>query len=427
MRRGHVFALVDCNSFYCSCERVFNPKVRGRPVIVLSNNDGCAVARSDEAKNLGIKMGAPYFKILDIIQKHGVAVFSSNYALYGDMSRRVMETLSMFAPSMEVYSIDEAFLGLDGHSGRDLDVYGREIKRTVWRWTGIPVSVGVGSTKTLAKAANKLAKRVPGAGGVLDLLNHPDPDTLLEMLPCRDMWGIGSQWARLLESQGMRNALQLKKANRAWVRAKMGVVGERMVWELNGVSCLQLEEVEEPKKNITCSRSFGKLVTELEDLQEAVATYTSRAAEKVRKQKSVVSVVQVYLTTNPYREADPQYAPSAMLTLAEPTSNTPELIMHAARLLQKIYRRGFRYKKAGVLCCGLISKEEVPQGLFNRAENREKMARLMETVDRINARMGRGTVRFGAMGIEQGWKLRAERKSPAFTTRLAELPVAYAR
>lgn len=419
MAAQRIFALVDCNNFYCSCERVFDPKLRCKPVVVLSNNDGCAIARSEEAKKLGIKMGEPEFKIRDLMRRNHVHVFSSNYVLYGDMSHRVMQTLRQFTPSMEVYSIDEAFLCLEGLD-RDLIEYAQEIRQTVRMWTGIPVSIGIGSTKVLAKAANRLAKKNPQLNGVLNLVNHTEPDRMLERLACEDVWGVGRQFTKLLAEHQITNALQLKHADRNWVRKQMGVVGERLVMELNGVSCMKLEEVSEPKKNICCSRSFGKLITEKDELEEAVANYVCRAAEKLRRDSSVASVLQVFLLTNPFRN-EPQYTPQMTIRLPEPTNYTPLLITHALQMLGKMYRAGFNYNKAGVLLCDLIPETEVQQDLFSPIHQREQKQIAIRTVDALNRRMGKNKLRFGSQRFEHAWKVRAEHSSPAYTTRWKDL------
>ncbi len=277
-----IFALVDCNNFYASCERVFNPKLNGLPIVVLSNNDGCVVARSNEAKALGIGMGVPEFQVSPVLHAHQVHVFSSNYTLYGDMSQRVMETLEQFCSDLEVYSIDEAFLSLVGFERRDLTEYGRQIRRTVKQWTGIPVSVGIAETKTLAKIANCIAKRTLDTGGVFDLLACPDRDALLGRVAVEDVWGIGRNHAHMLKQHGITTAFQLRGVDDQWIRKRMGIVGLRLVMELRGVSCLDLEQCPSPKQSLTCSRAFGTLINTLAEMEEAVSVYTSRVAEKLR-------------------------------------------------------------------------------------------------------------------------------------------------
>jgi DNA polymerase V len=302
-----IFALVDCNNFYASCERVFNPGLKGQPLVVLSNNDGCVVARSNEAKALGIGMGVPEFQIRPVLRAHQVQVFSSNYTLYGDMSQRVMETLEPFSPDLEIYSIDEAFLSLSGFASRNLTEYGRTIRNTVKRWTGIPVSVGIAETKTLAKIANRVAKRTPDIGGVFDLLACPDRDALLGRIAVEDVWGIGPNHARRLKQHGITTALQLRGADDQWIRKHLGIVGLRLVMELRGVSCLDLEQCPSPKQSLTCSRAFGTLISTLAEMEEAVSVYTSRVAEKLRRERLAATVLTVCLSTNEYKEG-PQYS-----------------------------------------------------------------------------------------------------------------------
>lgn len=331
----HIFALVDCNNFYASCERVFNPMLSNIPVVILSNNDGCAIAMSNEAKALGIKIGTPLFKLQKLIDDNGVKIFSSNYTLYGDLSQRVMDTLSTFTPEMEVYSIDEAFLSLDGFN-RDLDKYGREIRSTIKQHTGIPVSVGIAKTKTLAKLANRTAKKHKVLNGVLDLSSLPEAtiDKYLNIFNVSDIWGIGEQNTKKLNNVGIYTALQLKNCSDQWVQNNLGgVVGLRTVWELRGISCIDIESVRPDKKAIISSRSFGLSVEELTDLEESVADYVSRAAVKLRKQNCLTGNLQVYLATNYFKPNDAHYSNSASMLLANPTDYTPELIQKAITLL----------------------------------------------------------------------------------------------
>ena len=416
------FALVDCNNFYASCERVFNPLLIGRPVVVLSNNDGCVIARSEEAKLLGIEMGAPAFKNDEKFRRHGVHVLSSNYALYGDMSARVMSTLRQMVASMEVYSIDEAFLGFEPWQGED---FGRELRARVRQWTGIPVSVGIASTKVLAKLANRIAKKTPSLHGVFDLTAASDPETVLARVACGDIWGIGRRLAARLASGGIQTALDLKRADGAWVRRELGVVGERIVRELNGISCLELEEAPEPQKGIATARSFGEPIQALEGLEEALATYTARAAEKLRSGGQLAGRLQVHLETSPFRPDQPQHYPFAQTNLPEPTSHTPTLIAAAAALLRKIYRPGHQYRKVGVFLTELSAEASAQLTLFG-ANPSSPANRLDSLVDSINRQYGTNTVRYGSMGFGQQWRMRQERKSRGFTTRWGELLVAKA-
>ena len=419
-----VFALVDCNNFYASCERVFNPKLHGKPVVVLSNNDGCVVARSNEAKALGIGMGVPEFQIRPLLKTHNVQVLSSNYALYGDMSQRVMETLEQFCPDLEVYSIDEAFLSLSGFTTRNLTEYGHTIRATVKRWTGIPVSIGIAETKALAKIANRVAKRTPDIGGVLDLLTCPDRDALLSRIVVEDVWGIGPSHARCLQQHGIMTALQLRQADDQFIRKQMGVVGLRLVMELRGVSCLELEQCPAPKQGITCSRAFGKSVTTLTEMEEAVSSYTARAAEKLRAEKLAVTTMTVFLKTNEFKDT-PQYSNGLTLTLPVATESTPELIRAALQGIRKIYRDGYVYKKAGVMFTGLVPASHIQTDLFD-SQNRARSKKLMAALDSVNDRFGSGTLHYASDGFTKPWRTQFHRRSPAYTTDWDALPVAMA-
>ena len=414
------FALVDCNNFYASCERVFNPRLIGRPVVVLSNNDGCVIARSEESKLLGIEMGAPAFKNEDKFRRHGVQVLSSNYALYGDMSARVMTTLRQMAPSMEVYSIDEAFLGLEPWQD---EAFGRELRARVRQWTGIPVSVGIASTKVLAKLANRIAKKTPSLQGVFDLTAAPDPDAVLARVACEDIWGIGKRLAVRLARGGIQTALDLKHADMAWVRRELGVLGERIARELNGISCLELEDAPAPQKGIATARSFGHPIEVIEGLEQALATYTARAAEKLRAGGQLAGRIQVHLETSPFRPDLPQYYPVSKIALPEPTSHTPELIAAALTLVRKIYRPGYQYKKVGVFLTELCSEATAQLTLFTPKTDNAS-TRLDTLVDQLNHRYGTNTVRYGSMGFDRKWRMRQERKSRGFTTRWGELLLA---
>src|SRR5437867_4499016 len=419
-----VFALVDCNNFYVSCERVFQPTLDGKPVIVLSNNDGIVVARSNEAKALGIAMGVPAFQVRALIRKHDVQVFSSNYALYGDLSRRVMDTLAQFSPQVEVYSIDEAFLSLSGFTGRNLTEYGRAIRATVKRWTGIPVSVGVAETKTLAKIAGEVAKRTRDAGGVCDLTAWPDRGAVLADIPVEDVWGVGPNWARLLTESGVRTAQDLREADEHWIRKRMGVVGARIVQELRGVSCLTVEDCPPPKQAVTVSRMFGRPVTTLAEMREAVAAYTARAGEKLRHERLAANVLTVFLMTNPFKD-EAQYSNAVMINLPVATDATPELLRHALRGIERIYREGYRYNKAGVLLTALVPANQRQLELYEDRDW-ERSSRLMRVLDRINGDMGAGTLRYAAESYVKRWRTRFERRSPVNTTNWRDLPVAKA-
>lgn len=419
-----LFALVDCNNFYASCERVFDPSLEGKPVVVLSNNDGIVVARSNEAKALGIGMGVPEFQIRGLIRRHDVRVFSSNYTLYGDMSQRVMETLAQLAPDFEIYSIDEAFLSLSGFAGRDLAEYGRAIRATVKRWTGIPVAIGLAETKTLAKVAARVAKRSKEDAGVFDLTSCRNRDALLAGTPVEDVWGVGPAFARLLTRHGIATALALREADEQWIGRCLGVVGRRLVLELRGVSCLPLEDCPQPKQGITVSRSFGRPVTTLAEMREAVADYSVRAAEKLRGERLAATVLTVFLTTNTFKD-EPQYSNAVTMTLPGATDGTPDLLRCALSGVARIFREGYRYKKAGVMLTALVPAGRVQHDLFDHFD-RERSSRLMRAVDRLNDQMGAGTLRYAAEGFSKRWRARFERRSPAYTTSWRELPVAKA-
>jgi len=419
-----VFALVDCNNFYASCERVFNPKLEHKPVVVLSNNDGCVVARSNEAKALGIRMGVPEFQIRPLLKAHDVQVPPSNYALYGDMSQRVMETLEQFCPDLEPYSIDEAFLSLSGFTSRNLMEYGHTIRATVKRWTGIPVSVGIAETKVLAKIANRVAKRTPDMGGVFDLFACPDRDDLLGRIAVEDVWGIGPNHARFLIQHGITTALQLCQAGDQFIRMHMGIVGLRLVMELRGVSCLDLEQCPAPKQSITCSRAFGNSVTTLTDMDEAVSSYTARAAEKLRAEELAVTTMTVFLTTNEFKDT-PQYSNAVTLKLPVATDSTHELIRAALQGIRQIYRDGYLYKKAGVMFTGLVPASQVQVDLFDD-QNRARSKKLMTALDAVNTRFGSGTLQYASSGMAKTWRTQFHRRSPAYTTDWDALPVARA-
>jgi len=416
---NNIYALVDCNNFYASCERVFNPKLWTRPVAVLSNNDGCIVARSQEVKDMGIPMGAPYFKYRDVLEKNNTAVFSSNYTLYGDMSQRIMEILEGFADRLEVYSIDEAFLRLNGFEHLNLEKCGKKIRSTVLRGTGIPVSVGIAKTKTLAKVANKLAKK---NGGTYNLIDHPDINAVLDKFDVSDVWGIGRQYTKFLNKYNIKNARQLKYADDAWIRKHMTVVGLRTVWELRGISCLQLEQAPPPKKEICTSRSFGKAVETFPEMREAVADYTSRAAEKLRKQRSVAGNILVFITTNRFKD-EPQYTNYIQVNLPSPTSCSFDLVQHALFGLKKIFKTGFRYKKCGILLTDICPADQVQTNLFSDNRYDPKAGKLMKVMDQINHRYGAKTINIATSGHRKKWDMKRDMKSPHYTTDWNELPV----
>ena len=419
-----VFALVDCNNFYASCERLFRPELNGRPVVVLSNNDGCVIARSNEAKALGIAMGAPYFQNKALLRQHNVHVFSSNYALYGDLSHRVMDLLQQMEPEVEIYSIDEAFIGLPASRARQLTEYGHWLRKRVGQCVGIPVSIGIAPTKTLAKIANRIAKKNPSHDGVFDITEHDDPDGLLASVAVEDVWGIGRQYAKKLNRQGISNGLQLKNGDPAWIRKHLTVTGLRTVMELQGVSCLPFADIPVDRKSLVSSRSFGRPVTSRADLREALASNVSAAAARLRAQGLVAGFLHVFLATNRFKADLPQYSSNMMVALAQPTGCTPTLIRSACQVLDRIYKAGYQYQKAGVMLTGLVPRNRCQPNLF--LPPADERADLMAAVDRINTRWGRNTLQFAAAGLAKPWTMRQYSKSPAYTTNWGELPVATA-
>jgi len=428
-------ALIDGNNFYVSCERVFDPRLEGRPVIVLSNNDGCAVARSAEAKALGIAMGQPWFQLRDLEKTHGLVALSSNYTLYADMSQRMMSILGRFSPIQEVYSIDECFLDLTGIPA-NLTHYGQEIRQQVQQWVGIPTCVGIGASKTMAKLANHVAKKRAEWNGVCDLTALPEADAnrLLDSIEVGEVWGVGRRLNEQLQSMGINTVFDLKRADPKTIRRKFSLVLERTIWELRGISCLGLDEISPPKQQIISSRSFGKPVFALRDLREAVTTYMSRAAEKLRRQQGVARVVQVYIRTSPSRTDRPYYSQGTTLTLAQPTDDTRVLVRAAQQGLQRIYEAGHDYQKAGVALLDIAPKHSgitddlfsfIPDTSTQQAQG-DRSGKLMETIDAINQRMGSRAVQFAGSGINQGWAMQRSRHTPAYTTRWDQLAVASA-
>lgn len=416
-----LFALVDVNNFYASCERLFEPRLEGRPVVVLSNNDGCIIARSQEAKDLGIPMGEPVHKVKDLLRRERVRVYSSNYALYGDLSGRVVSVLKRFTPYLEVYSIDESFLDLGEFA--DPAAYGQEIKDTVYRWTGLPVSVGIGATKTLAKIANRIAKNDPALNGVFIIPDDSrDVDALLGTLPADAVWGIGRRLAARLDRIGVATALDLKRANPKFIRARFSVVVERTVLELRGTPCLALEMTAPAQKGIRVSRGFARRLTDYRDIEAAVATYASRAAEKLRRQGLAVNKLTLSLRTSPFDPASERYANAASFVFPEATSDTIHMIKAARRCLKKIHKPGLAYQKAGVFLDGLENARHTQRSLFPPAgADPGKSRALMKAVDRINADWGRDTVRFAVTGAQRPWAMKQSRKSPCYTTRWRDL------
>lgn len=414
-----MYALIDCNNFYASCERVFNPSLNGKPVVVLSNNDGCVIARSTEAKALGIPMAEPAYKLKELIEKNQVTVFSSNYVLYGDMSHRVMTTISEFAPEMEIYSIDEAFLLLDGFQLIDLKAYGEKVVTTTTRNTGIPVSMGIAQTKTLAKAANRFAKKYPNYKSVCVINTDEKREKALKLLDIGDVWGIGRQYATKLRYYSINTAWDFTQRTRSWVRHTMGVVGERTWLELRGTPCVEMDR-STSKKSICTSRSFGERLTELEPISEAIANFAASCAEKLRKQKSLASVLMIFIHTNPHATNQPQYSNQKVIKLPVATNDSTELISFALQGLKSIYKKGYRYKKGGVIVSEIVPERPLQGNLFD-TKDREKFNKVMTVMDNLNASYGNQKVKIAAQGFDRKWKLKNEKLSPCYTTKLEDV------
>lgn len=418
--RDKTFALIDCNNFYVSCERVFNLSLLQKPVVVLSNNDGCIVARSNEAKALGIPMGAPYHHYKERLSQAKASVFSSNYQLYGDMSRRVMTSLRLLIPDIEIYSIDEAFLRFDTLKGRDFVALAQEIRQKIYQWTGIPTSIGLAPTKTLAKLANHFAKK-QSPTDVFDLRCSDLQKLVLRDVPVTDLWGISHRWGQKLQALGIRTALDLRQSDAAFIRRHLGVVLERIIYELRGISCLDLEHISD-KKAIMSSKSFGRPVEDLTSLEEALSHYAVRACEKLRRQKSKAQGLFVFLKTNRFRPNEPQYRPSTIGTFEIPTSHTSVVLKKAKNLLRRLYRKGYRYHKCGLILLDLVPESYQQEHFFSATESPQS-TRLMDVLDHLNQSMGSGTVFYAAQGIKRDWMMKCDRRSPCYTTQWTELPI----
>jgi len=418
----YVVGLVDCNNFYVSCERAFNPRLYKRPVVVLSNNDGIVIARSNEAKALGFQMGDPVFLKRDLIKENNVIVMSSNYPLYFDMCDRVREVLSLFSPKLEKYSIDECFLDLSDIPPEKLTSYGRQIKEMVERCTEIPVSVGIAGTKVLGKVANKIAKKSDKAKGVLNLFNSSHLERALAQTDVGDIWFVGPAYEKLLKENGINNALEFRNAPEHWVRAKMTVVGARIQSELKGISCLPLEMVPPPKKMVGTAQGFGILIESLEELKEAAATRASEEALKLRKEKQCVKELTIWIQTNPFGN-DPQFGDARTVVFPVATNDTSTLIRYVVAVVEGLYKKGYRYKRIG-LNADKMEPEDCVQGhLFLRPEDTRRPV-LMRVIDQLNEVKGAGTIRMAAVGINQRWLTKFEKQSPHYTTRLRDLPIA---
>lgn len=419
-----MFALCDVNSFYASCETVFRPDLKGRPVVVLSNNDGCVIARSAEAKPF-VKMGEPYFKQKEMFRRHGIIAFSSNYELYADMSNRVMTTLEELSPRCEIYSIDEAFCDLTGvRNCRDLTDFGREIRETVLRRTHLTVGVGIAQTKTLAKLANHAAKQWQRqTGGVVDLSNLERQRKLMAILPVDEVWGVGRRISKKLEAMGIKTVLQLADTDIRFIRKHFNVVLERTVRELRGEPCLGLEEFAPVKQEIVCSRSFGERITDYEQMRQAICSYAARGAEKLRGEHQYCRFISAFVKTSPFALNEPYYGNSASVKLLTPTQDSRDIITAATKCLDAIWRDGHRYQKAGVMLGDFYSQGVAQLNLFDDNAPRQNSEKLMEVLDHLNAKDGRGTLYFAGQGIQTAWQMKREMLSPRYTTRYADLLV----
>lgn len=418
-----MFALVDVNSFYASCETAFRPDLKGRPVVVLSNNDGCVIARNAEAKRAGVKMGDPYFKQKDLFRRYGVVCFSSNYELYADMSSRVMSTLEAMSPRCEIYSIDEAFCDLTGvRNCRVLREFGQELKDAVYQNTGLAVGVGIAQTKTLAKLANHAAKKWSRqTGGVVDLSNQDRQRKLMAALPVDEVWGVGRRISKKLEAMGIKTVLDLADTDIRFIRKHFNVVLERTVRELRGEPCLELEEFAPVKQEIVCSRSFGERITDYDAMRQAICSYASRAAEKLRGEHQYCRFISTFVKTSPFALNKPYYGNSASVKLLTPTQDSRDIIAAATRSLDAIWKDGHRYQKAGVMLGDFFSQGIAQLNLFDDNAPRRGSEKLMEVLDHLNAKEGKGALYFAGQGIQQQWAMKREMLSPRYTTRYSDL------
>jgi len=413
-------ALVDCNSFYVSCERLFDPSIIKKPVIVLSSNDGCVISRSAEAKALYIKMGEPYFKVEKIVKKNDVKVFSSNYSLYGDISRRVMKTLKQFSPQIEIYSIDEAFLNLSSVKDEDLLEYGNKIRKTILKWTGIPTSIGIAATKTLSKAANYVAKKEKS--GIVNLINSKQTDEILSKININDVWGVGRQLTKFYIKNGIKTAYQLKNMHNSWIKKNTNVFGSRTAMELRGIPCNSLEMYQKKRKNCCVSRSFGRKVTKLDELSESIATHCLNAAEKIRSDEQTTKRITVFIRTSPFQNKKKYYANSKNIDLAIKTNDSIELVKQALIALKSIYKKGYEYQKTGIIFSGLKDTNSYDKNLFSTIRNERKREKLMKAIDYTNAKYGRHSLSIAQAGLKKMWSSKRQYYSKIDTACFKLLP-----
>ncbi len=413
-------ALVDCNSFYVSCERLFNPSINKKPVVVLSSNDGCVISRSTEAKILGIKMGEPYFKVKKIVKENDVKIFSTNFALYGDISRRVMKTLKHFSPEMEIYSIDEAFLNLSSIKNENLLEHGYKIRKTVLKWTGIPTSIGIATTKTLSKAANYIAKKEKS--GIVDLINLKQTDEFLSNIKINDVWGVGRQLTKFYIKNGINTAYDLKNMHNGWIKKNTNVFGSRTAMELKGISCISLEPYEEKRKSCCVSRSFGKKVTKLEDLSKAITSHSLNAAEKIRADKQTVKKITVFIRTSPFQNKYFYYANSRSIELPIRTNDSIVLVKNALNILESIYKKGYLYQKTGIILSDLKDVNSYNKNLFSEISDEEKRVKLMKAIDYTNTKYGHHALSIAQAGVKKIWNVKRQHSSKIDTACFNFLP-----
>ena len=413
-------ALVDCNSFYVSCERLFNPSIAKKPVVVLSNNDGCVISRSAEAKILGIKMGEPYFKVEKIVKKNDVKIFSSNYSLYGDISRRVMRTLKQFSSEIEIYSIDEAFLNLSSIKHENLLEYGYQIKKTVLKWTGIPTSIGIATTKTLSKAANHIAKK--DLSGVVNLINKKKIEEILKQIRINDVWGVGKQLTKFYIKNGVNTAYDLRNISTNWIKKNTNVLGSRTVMELQGIPCISLDSHEKKRKNCCVSRSFGRKVTKLEELKESITTHCLNAAEKIRNDNQTTKKITVFIRTSPFQKKNHYYANAKNIDLPIRTNDSIELIKQALIGLKYIYKKGYRYQKSGIILSELKDITVYKKNLFSEILSEEKRTSLMKAIDRTNFKYGRNVLSIAQAGLKKKRNIKKQHSSKIDTACFELLP-----
>ena len=413
-----IYALVDCNNFYVSCERLFNPRLEGQPVIILSSNDGCAIARSNEAKEVGVKMAQPLYQFADIVKKHDIQILSGNFHLYTDISNRVMEVLADMAPVAQQYSIDECFLDITGITD-DLEAFGQSLRAKVEQWTGIPVGIGIAETKTLSKVANRIAKTSKKSQGAVNLVGSRWRTNALKMTEVGEVWGIGKQFTKKLYRNGIKTALDLTNQPDGWIRKEMGVGGLKTVRELRNEDCIGFESIPKPKQTAMVSRSFGKTVTELDELINAISVFATTAALDIRKANLVSSAISVFIETNRFSKG-PQYAPSMAVELSPATNNTKYIVGAAIQGLKKVYREGFKFKKAGVMLLSLANADHAPKSLFDYHDPKDD--KLIEAFDEINRQQGPGAINFGTAGQASGWHSASAHRSPSYTTEWNAIP-----